>query len=152
MYQTTKRPSGDHFFNHQYSTAVVNGGGPNIYDRLINDSTDNLLRPRALMIGGANRINRSFMATPAHWRLPSQAAITTRTPAMRIKTAVASKSNPRQFASANTRKERVKSNGATSIPDAFKYSSTVSATTMQPPTRGYSSHGYLATLTARRHR
>jgi len=31
----------------QYSTAVIGGGGPNIYDRLLNDSTDNLLRPTA---------------------------------------------------------------------------------------------------------
>ena len=44
----------------QYSTAVIGGGGPNIYDRLLNDSTENLLRPTAQMIGSANRITASF--------------------------------------------------------------------------------------------
>ena len=48
---------------HQYSTAVMGGGGPNIYDRLLNDSTENLLRPTAHMIGGANRIAASFGGT-----------------------------------------------------------------------------------------
>ena len=43
-----------------YSTAVIGGGGPNIYDRLLNDSTENLLRPTAQMIGSANRISASF--------------------------------------------------------------------------------------------
>ena len=46
--------------HQQYSTAVIGGGGPNIYDRLLNDSTENLLRPTAQMIGSANRITASF--------------------------------------------------------------------------------------------
>ena len=53
----SKRPSGDvNRFKNNYSTAIVGGGGLNIYDRLLNDSTDNLLRPTATMIGGINRI------------------------------------------------------------------------------------------------
>lgn len=44
----------------QYSYAVIGGGGPNVYDRLLNESTDNLLKPTAQMIGGANRITASF--------------------------------------------------------------------------------------------
>ena len=43
----------------QYSTAVIGGGGQNIYDRLLNDSTENLLRPTAQMIGSANRMQAS---------------------------------------------------------------------------------------------
>lgn len=45
----------------QYSSAVIGGGGPNIYDRLLNDSNENLLRPTAHMIGSANRISSSFI-------------------------------------------------------------------------------------------
>lgn len=50
----------------QYSTAVIGGGGPNIYDRLLNDSNENLLRPTAHMIGSANRISASFIR-PQNW-------------------------------------------------------------------------------------
>lgn len=39
--------SGNRPMMPQYSTAVIGGGGPNIYDRLLNDSTENLLRPTA---------------------------------------------------------------------------------------------------------
>ena len=46
----------------EYSTAVIGGGGQNIYDRLLNDSTENLLRPTAAMIGSANRISASFIS------------------------------------------------------------------------------------------
>jgi len=48
---------------------VIGGGGPNIYDRLLNDSTDNLLRPTAQMIGSANRITASFYSQKP-WRGP----------------------------------------------------------------------------------
>ena len=67
-----------------YSTAVIGGGGPNIYDRLLNDSTENLLRPTAQMIGGANRISASFYSQKP-W-------------------AGGLKRNQRQLASANIRK------------------------------------------------
>ena len=33
-------------------TAVMFGGGQNLYRRLLNDSTDNLLKPTAIAIGG----------------------------------------------------------------------------------------------------
>ena len=79
----------------QYSTAVIGGGGPNIYDRLLNDSTENLLRPTAQMIGSANRITASFYSHKP-WRGVSQGGgnVTTTTNGERR----------RQLASANIRK------------------------------------------------
>eukprot|EP00354_Favella_ehrenbergii_P001525 CAMPEP_0170459282 /NCGR_PEP_ID=MMETSP0123-20130129/6033_1 /TAXON_ID=182087 /ORGANISM="Favella ehrenbergii, Strain Fehren 1" /LENGTH=125 /DNA_ID=CAMNT_0010723837 /DNA_START=1487 /DNA_END=1864 /DNA_ORIENTATION=+ len=76
---------------HQYSTAIMGGGGPNIYDRLLNDSTENLLRPTAHMIGSANRITASFASRPGR-KMPS-----------RTNTGGGYRTNARQFASANVR-------------------------------------------------
>jgi hypothetical protein len=41
----------------QYSQAIMSGGGFGLYERLLHDSTENLLRPTAAMIGNANRIS-----------------------------------------------------------------------------------------------
>lgn len=60
-----------------YQKAVVGGGGLNIYDRLMNDSMENLLRPTAQMIGSAQRV-----------------------------TGVSKSSHPRQLASASFRKPK----------------------------------------------
>jgi len=63
----TAASSENHFYSMpkialpSYSTAVIGGGGPNIYERLLQDSTDNLLRPTAHMIGTANRVSTSFV-------------------------------------------------------------------------------------------
>ena len=39
-----------------YDTAVINGGGQGLYNRLLRDSTDNLLRPTVQMITRASRM------------------------------------------------------------------------------------------------
>ena len=78
---------------HQYSTAVMGGGGPNIYDRLLNDSTENLLRPTAHMIGSANRIASNYITSSRPGsKMPP-----------RTNTGPGNRTNARMFASANIR-------------------------------------------------
>ena len=53
-------------------TAVIQGGGINMYRRLLNDSTENLIKPTALAIGsGTTKVS----TMPWH---PSQAAFSTK--------------------------------------------------------------------------
>jgi len=49
----------------QYSQAVMGGGGLGLYERLLHDSTDNLLQPRAAMINNANRLSVSNYSSQA---------------------------------------------------------------------------------------
>ena len=68
-------------FKNQYSSALM-GGGPNIYDRLTNDSMENLMRPSQQM---NNRVNTSNNFGGSAFKWPNS-------------------SNNRQYASANIRK------------------------------------------------
>ena len=43
-------------------SAVLGGGGTNMYQRLLHDSTENLLRPTAQMIGLAQKKNSAALS------------------------------------------------------------------------------------------
>jgi len=83
-------------------TAIIQGGGINMYKRLLNDSTENLMKPTALAIGaGTTKVS----TMPWH---PSQAAFTTKKNSLKNQT--------RQLASANIKNRRPVSNAYHSVP------------------------------------
>ena len=99
-------------------SAIIGGGGANLYRRLLNDSTDNLLRPTAQMINKAYKTNSQALSNSFYSR-------------QNTATGGKSFSNSRQLVSANMQ------SGRPGRSNKYKkmYSGNANA-------RAYSSHAY----------